>query len=614
MNVLKANFFIQLSLIGIKIFFVHLLLFREPSWQGVLFDIFFIYFLFSLFELFFQRKKTLFYLFTNIFLSICFFVLLLYNEYFGGILTYKDFFHAHQVPTILESIIQLIKPAHLAFFLDLFIIFFFLLFKKRNHPYMKISKKKIIILLTVTTAFILFIETKNNVETIVNETALAKKMGIFRYEFHVINGDNKNEVVKEDQYFLNKLQQLKGTDRNSDQKKFFGLEKDKHLIVIQLEAVQTFPIHFTINNQEITPTLNRLVNESIFFPNVFQQVGKGNTSDAEFIFNTSLYPSNNIATTEQYGDRSIPSLAKLLDKKGYRTVTFHTNDVQFWNREEFYEAIGFHEVYDQSFFGTDDVISYGASDEILYEKAVNKLIELDRNGNKFFAHLISLSSHHPFKIPEDKQRLQLPTEYKDSVIGDYLQAIAYADFALGKFLAKLKKEKMDEKSLIVVYGDHFGLDIKTTKDRRLMKNLLGREYDDQLDKYNVPFIIHSSSFHQPMTSTIVGGQVDMLPTIANLMGIELTQFVYFGQDLLNSEDNLIGNRFYLPTGTFMKNDLFFIPGEGFFDGKAYSMKTREAIEEFHLHFKSYEEILELLELSDQYLNSLPKRNENIATE
>ena len=114
----------------------------------------------------------------------------------------------------------------------------------------------------------------------------------------------------------------------------------------------------------------------MYFPKVYQQIGPGNTSDAEFIFNTSLYSAPYTATSETFGNRAIPSLPKLLKASDYTSLTFHANDVSFWSRDQLYPALGFDQYYDTEFFGNEDVIGIGPSDEYVYQKALPELKQL----------------------------------------------------------------------------------------------------------------------------------------------------------------------------------------------------------------------------------------------
>src|SRR5690606_37720784 len=115
---------------------------------------------------------------------------------------------------------------------------------------------------------------------------------------------------------------------------YFGAAKGKNLIVIQLEAFQNFVIGLSVLDQEITPNLNRLKSSSFYFPYFYQQIGEGNTSDAEFISNTSLYPLGSPAMSKLVGGKTVESLPRILSSYGYETMTMHVNDVSFWQRDE----------------------------------------------------------------------------------------------------------------------------------------------------------------------------------------------------------------------------------------------------------------------------------------
>src|SRR5690606_20750163 len=98
--------------------------------------------------------------------------------------------------------------------------------------------------------------------------------------------------------------------------------------------------------------------------------------------------------------------------------------------DELYEAIGFDRYYDQSFFADEDLVHFGSSDEVLYRRTVDELIELTESGKRVFANIISMSAHHPFNLPEHKSTLELPERFDGTFVGDYLRSQHYADAAL----------------------------------------------------------------------------------------------------------------------------------------------------------------------------------------
>jgi len=162
--------------------------------------------------------------------------------------------------------------------------------------------------------------------------------------------------------------------------------------------------------------------------------------------------------------------------------------------------------------------------------------------------------------------------------------------------------------MLVFYGDHFGLQPHETSKEEITA-ALGIPYDDTVSRFNIPLIIHVPGKELGIVAERAGGQVDMLPTVANLLGISLDKehFTALGQDLLNIDRNVFGVRYYLPTGSFFNDEILFTPGQGFEDGQALSIKTLEPVPDFARYRQDYEYVVSLMKLSDEYVKLLPKR-------
>ncbi|WP_379134196.1 LTA synthase family protein [Paenibacillus sp. sgz500958] len=397
-----------------------------------------------------------------------------------------------------------------------------------------------------------------------------------------------------------------GRNRN-----YFAAGAGYNLIVVQLESFQNFVLNTSVDGQELTPVMNKLATEGLYFPYIFQQIGSGNTSDAEFMSNTSIYPVGASAMSTKYGNRELPSMAKLLHPRGYHADTFHVNDVSFWDRNLMYPALGFDSYYDKPYFPVAKFNRFGASDEALYRVGINKMKTLHKHHKKFYAQFITVSSHAPFSIPKQSRRLKLNPKLSGTPLGDYLTAVNYTDYALGTFMDKLKTTGLWDNSVVVFYGDHYGLHKKKFNPKKISETL-GITYHKQISTFNVPLIIHIPGERQGVIVEQTGGQIDILPTLANIMGIDLKRegFTAFGQDLLNTSHNVIGMRYYMPTGTFFNNDILFIPGKnGFEDGKATSIRTLQNIEDITPFKSDYDYIKKWMKLSDKYVKQLPIRRE-----
>jgi len=115
--------------------------------------------------------------------------------------------------------------------------------------------------------------------------------------------------------------------------KYTDIYKGKNVIAIHAESIQNWLLNTEINGQEITPTLNKLAKEGIYFNNFYAQESVGTSSDTEFTYNTSLLPASSGTVFVSYWDREYQSIPKMLGDQGYRTFSMHANKGNFWNRE-----------------------------------------------------------------------------------------------------------------------------------------------------------------------------------------------------------------------------------------------------------------------------------------
>lgn len=440
-----------------------------------------------------------------------------------------------------------------------------------------------------------------------NEQYRAEQFGVLGYEADALIRSLQHQRTLDLATAYDQVVDLKATNHSTvtdpARARGFGVAEDKNLIMVQLESMQEFVIGLEVDGQEVTPHLNDLVGESYYFPHHFQQVGKGNTVDAEFISNTSIYPVGDVAMSTGYGDRDIPSLPKLLRPRGYVSETFNVNWAKFWDHDDLFRAVGFDRWHEKDEFPGPKFNFWGVSDEELYGRSLLRLLELDAAGRPFYAQLVTASGHGPFEVPADKVRLRLPDRLAGTEVGAYLQAQNYADHALGLLVRGLQQTGLWDRSMFVAYGDHAGLNEKDTVDG---VRALEPGYSFER-RFNTPLVIHVPG-GETFRSEHVASQVDILPTVANLLGISLAEerFVAFGVDLLNTGAHAFGERFHAPTGTFVNDDAIFAPGRGFDDGSATSLADGSSYPIDGLR-DDYDYVLDLMDLSDAYVRSLPRR-------
>lgn len=339
-----------------------------------------------------------------------------------------------------------------------------------------------------------------------------------------LTDEDKQDI---DEYFNFKNEKLQDNE-------YFGAAKGKNLIYVQVESLEDFVIGQEVNGQEITPNLNKLVQKSIYFPNIFEQVNEGTSADCDFISNTSLLPVRRGATFFRYPLNDYNSMPKILEKNGYSTRVIHPDKGSFWNYElALSGGIGFNEFRDYYSFEHDEWIGMGLSDESYFKQVVPMIKEMKE---PFYTMTVTLTSHAPFNIPEEYRELGLDEELNENKLGGYIESVHYTDKQIGKFLELLENEGILENSIVVFMGDHTGVHKYYNDDISKLSNQ--EEWFQDNGGRRVPVIIYDPSQKAaPQTIETFGGQIDMMPTVLYLLGIPSDEYnmTCMGRNLLNTE-------------------------------------------------------------------------------
>lgn len=636
----RSKFIGMYILLLLKVILLRVLVYGKLGWNGFLAEALSILVLFCAVELIFPvKRKGVVYQIINFLFSFLLFAVTLYYAHFGTVPTYVVLSELNQVPQIRASVNALLRPEQFLYFADFVVLVVWgivsLLLTRRKSAreglrfQTAVVKRlrsgwiwKLGIAVVMIVSVVISAASVRTGSKIDNELFRAEKIGLLNFQVDAaLRNYEEEKMIAEGnlQETKSKISDLQSTypyrvdsqvNGNGElEPQYFGAAKGKNLIVIQMESFQNFPIHLSVGGQEITPVLNGLIKEGIYFPHVFQQIGPGNTSDAEFMSNTSIYPTAAVAMSKGYGNRELPSLPRLLQKQGYVANTFHINNVTFWDRNKLYPALNFNQYYDKPYYNNDHFNNFGASDEEMYRVGMEQLSELHQQGKSFYAQFVTTSSHSPFTVPEDRRQIKLTADLEGTNLGNYITAVNYTDYAIGKLIEQLKEADMWDDTMLVIYGDHFGLQPSDTSAEEI-KSRLGIPYDNIISRFNIPFIVHIPGQNLGITSDQSGGQVDMMPTMANLLGISLKDegFTALGQDLLNIDHNVFGMRYYLPTGSFFNDEILFMPGQGFEDGSAISLDTLQPVSDFSNYRSDYDYVTQLMKLSDEYVKLLPKRH------
>jgi phosphoglycerol transferase MdoB-like AlkP superfamily enzyme len=399
-----------------------------------------------------------------------------------------------------------------------------------------------------------------------SEITYAIYFGVFNYHLkdivESINTGRKMQLSKTELYEISKYFEHK-KKLNETSSPFYGIAKGRNVFLIHLESLHPFLVDLELDGMQVIPTLNKLRKDSFFWGTLLDQSARGGSSDSEFSALTGLLPdTKKIAAMELLSGVSLRSLPKTLKENGYKTVTFHGNSSSYWNRYINHRLYGIDNLVFKDSFSSNNILGFGVPDKDFFLETVDMISNYKE---LFFAYMITLSSHHPFKkIPKGYIEYFSESVPPETVLAGYLKLERYMDDCLGLFFDKMKENGLYYNSIFVLYGDHRpGVGIESDK---ILKNLTGTPFRS-LRGARVPLFIfipgkekHINSFKKEYQSTI-GGLYDIYPTVLHLLGIDIPYGI-FGTHLFvsNSKRDAVP-ALRLPMG-FVSNTILYQGMEG----------------------------------------------------
>ncbi|MFT8670266.1 MAG: LTA synthase family protein [Liquorilactobacillus hordei] len=497
--------------------------------------------------LYFRGKKSYWILMIiNLLSSLLLFSNILYYREFSDFLSVGIIKSSGSVSNNLGlSIMEIIHPSDFLVFLDVIILSLLLIFKvikvDKRRPNFKVAGV-ITALSVILFAVNMTISEKDRPQLLTrtfDNNYIVKYLGLNFY-----TGYNVYETYKESSTRANAssndlksvLSYLK-KNRSSSNISYFGKAKGKNVFIFHLESFQQFLINYKVDGKEVTPNINKFYSDSntLSFDNFFNQVGQGKTSDAETMLENSLFglPSGSVMT--QYGtSNTFQALPAILDQKGYSTAAFHGDVGSFWNRDNTYKSWGYQYFFDDDYYKqkTDYSVGYGLKDKIFLKQATKYIQQLPQ---PFYAKLITVTNHYPYELDKQNQSIAKTTT-GDKTVDGYVQTAHYLDQAFGEFISYLKKSGLYNNSMIVVYGDHYGI---SNNHKKAIAQLLGKKSVSSYDLamfQKVPFMIHLNGLKGGVNHTY-GGEIDVMPTLEDLLGIDSSNMIQLGNDLLSENRN-----------------------------------------------------------------------------
>lgn len=309
-------------------------------------------------------------------------------------------------------------------------------------------------------------------------------------------------------------------------------EKRSNLLIVFAESLESWVLEKKVDGKEITPCLNSLLKEksTLYAPNVLTQVKGGRSIDAQLMICSGLLPLMSGTYSSLYYDNTFYTLQKAMrGLKHSRSYLLTIDKVSTWNQGAVARS-----------FGTDTIISYHdfkmteafgthkrIGDASFFQQCREKIErgEVWKPGESVYMQFVTYSGHAPFKLPDHLRTITFPASIPEKA-ADYMTTAHYTDKAIGDFVAYLKTLPQYKETIVVIVGDHEGL---ASYRQELVDNPICRGLVS--DKQLTPFIVLNSPVGMRYDKFM--GQIDIYPTLLNLMQLDAYRWHGLGQSILD---------------------------------------------------------------------------------
>ncbi|MFJ7727574.1 LTA synthase family protein [Neobacillus sp. NPDC097160] len=547
------------------------------------------------------RKKYISLVVIDFLLSFLLYANILFYRFFNDFITLPTLTQTQNFGDVSGSVVTLLKPYDFLFFIDTLLLIALLAFRFVKIEVKDMHRGKVAVLFSLSLAIscanlsLAEVDRPQLLTRGFDRNYIVKYLGMYNYTIYdavkSTHASAQRVMAKSDD--ITEVINYTKSNYAEPNPAYFGAGKGMNVIYLHLESMQNFLINYKLNGEEVTPFLNSLTHDenTTYFDNFFHQTAQGKTSDAEFMLENSLFglPQGSAYTTK--GLNTYQAAPAILGQQGYTSAVFHGNSGSFWNRNEIYKSFGFNKFFDSNYYqiNTMEQAEYGLMDKPFFEQSIPLLESLPQ---PFYTKFITVSNHYPYPINEEDATIA-PAATGDKSVDGYFQTARYADEAMKQFFDYLKESGLYDHSIIILYGDHYGI---SENHNKAMAQVLGKKITpfENAGLQRVPLFIRVPGMEGGVNHEY-GGQVDLLPTLLHLLGTDTKDYVQFGTDLLSEQhDDLVAFR----NGDYVSPTITAV------NGKFYDSTTGMKLEENKMEeAKKYKEIVQQkLTFSDKVVN------------
>lgn len=316
----------------------------------------------------------------------------------------------------------------------------------------------------------------------------------------------------------------------TNQNEYTGIYKGKNLIFILAESFNQIAV-----SKELTPTLYRLIHTGFQFNNFYSPVFLS-TTGGEFQAMTGLVPNADTLSEWYKGKVSLPmSLGNSLGDIGYQTHAFHNYEATFYDRIKTMPTLGFSN-YFACLTGLEKEMECNWTDSNAPDDEEMMKVTYSKYSKEkpFVSYYITMSGHFPYGLTSKTRNYQKVKDLPfDEQIKGYLSTQIDLDQALEYLIKQLEKDGILDDTVICLVGDHYPYALSLDQ----INDLSTYERDEKFETQHSSFIIWNNNSNTIEVNK-VASQIDILPTLLNLFGIEYDSRLMIGHDIFSKKEGL----------------------------------------------------------------------------
>lgn len=289
-----------------------------------------------------------------------------------------------------------------------------------------------------------------------------------------------------------------------------GVEKHPNIVFITVESLSADYMGAFGNNNGLTPNLDRLAQQSLFFTQVYA-TGTRTVRGLEAV-SLAIPPTPGQSILRRPDNADLFTLGSVLKSKDYSNWFMYGGYGYFDNMNDFYANNGYN-ILDRTSIPKEKIVMetvWGVADEVIYGEALEQLDKDYATGQKTFELIMTTSNHKPFTYPDG--RIDIPSP------GGHDGAVKYTDWAIGKFLDEAKSHPWFKDTVFVITADHQASSAGKT--------------EVPIEKYRIPLMIYAPDIVAPGRVDRLMSQIDIAPTLLGLLNFSY-QSRFMGYDLLH---------------------------------------------------------------------------------